>query len=703
LRKKFANAAAVLLAGVLIASLLSLPGFDRFRNLDIDVLHWLESLLLPVGFMATQQNVVVVAIDEKTYATPPFKGLPKVMWTPQIAAVQSALLAADAKVVGWDVILPTSASTYLKDRRFDQPLLKSLAGERKSGRIVLGQAQLGKEPITPHRAFAMMAGGGRNIRNVDINLDDDGVSRSVPLYLELETTGGKTSKVPGLAMELAARFIGQDPVLMDNVVEFNGNRFPLVGRQGMALKFSTALDAIPTYSLADLYQCARDKRTDYFREAFEGKVVILGSVLDIEDRKLSSNRFINRADFSGAPVPCIASAITQFDYVARSTVPAVYLHATAVNNLLNGTALSLPEGIVRFLIRVLLTILVCVVVLLFGPVSATMVISFAGTFWVAASVFAFSHSQLLPILFPLLSMSLAAGSTLWYRFLVVDRDKRFLRKSFANYISPNLVDAIVDAPDGAGVSTRRQECSFVFTDLAGFTSMMERTAPEITHPIINNYIDGLVTILFEHGGTLDKIIGDAVVVMFSAPVEQSNHAQRAIDCALAMDAWARNYAVKINCEGVPFGKTRIGVNSGTVVVGNFGGSKMFDYTAYGDAINTAARLESVNKHLGTNVCISANTVDKSSTFIGRPIGELVLKGKSKGVKVYEPLSPDEMNLPNVLAYLTGYGLMEDGKHQEAIKAFTDAASDFPDDPLIAFHNNRLGHRETGTVVVMTEK
>ena len=204
-----------------------------------------------------------------------------------------------------------------------------------------------------------------------------------------------------------------------------------------------------------------------------------------------------------------------------------------------------------------------------------------------------------------------------YRFIIADKDKRYLRQEFSSYVSPNLVEAIIDSPDRSAVTARQQECSFVFTDLANFTTTVESLDPEVLRTLISEYIDGMVKIVFEHDGTLDKVIGDALCIFFSAPIVQADHAQRAVDCALELDAWSRDYVSRMNEKGILIGKTRIGVNSGQVVVGNFGGSRMFDYTAYGDAVNTAARLESINKQLGTNICVSSKTIEQCKIFVAK--------------------------------------------------------------------------------------
>ena len=383
-------------------------------------------------------------------------------------------------------------------------------------------------------------------------------------------------------------------------------------------------------------------------------------------------------------------------------MPGVYLHATAVNNLIRGDALGLPGGLATMALPLPLAALGALLMLVLAPLRATLGLAAAAGLWCLAATWLFSAAMVLPLIDPLAAMVFAAVATLGFRFIVIDKDKRFLRDAFSSYVSPNLVEAIVNDPRGAAVAARRQECSFIFTDLAGFTTLVEGTDPEVLHPVLNDYIDGMVAIAFKHRGTLDKVVGDALTIIFSAPVEQPDHARRAVECALELHAWARAYAADMNEKGIALGKTRVGVNSGSVVVGNFGGSNLFDYTAHGDAINTAARLESVNKHLGTDVCISGATAEQCPDFVGRSVGKLVLKGKSEGTEVFEPLTAAEMESPAVQAYLAAYRLMAVAD-AEAPEAFDRAAEKFPGDPLIAFHQARLKRGENGDTVVMAEK
>ncbi len=287
-----------------------------------------------------------------------------------------------------------------------------------------------------------------------------------------------------------------------------------------------------------------------------------------------------------------------------------------------------------------------------------------------------------------------------------ERRQRWVRQAFSRYVSPNLVNHIVDNPDSLELGGRRLTCSFVFTDLAGFTSLMEKIDPGEAVALLNRYLDEMIHIAFAHEGTLDRIVGDAVAIMFSAPVHQPDHQKRAYDCALAMQRYATQYALELQAKGIPFGHTRIGVHCGEVIVGNFGGSTIFDYRALGDPVNTAARLESVNKHLGTRVCVSEDVIAGVPSAMVRRVGRLTLKGKTRALLVWQPLNDglehDEQAAAAMPAYDHAYNLMVAGD-PDALDAFEHLARERPQDPLVQLHLRRLRQGESGEVIVMNEK
>lgn len=287
-------------------------------------------------------------------------------------------------------------------------------------------------------------------------------------------------------------------------------------------------------------------------------------------------------------------------------------------------------------------------------------------------------------------------------YLKTERQRKFVENTFSTLISPNLVQFFIDNPAQVRLGGERRDCSFVLTDLAGFTSMVERSDPAELVKVLNEYLEQMTRIAFEHDGTLDSVVGDAVAVMFSAPRVQTDHASRAVACALAMDAYAQDFAERKRAEGIPIGHTRIGVNTGPVVVGNIGGEQHSDYRALGDPINTASRLETVNKHLGTRICVSGTTAEQCANFVGRPVGTLVLVGKSEGVAAFEPLTPEEFASDRVAGYISAFAQLETDR-DGALSAFSALQSVYPDDPLIKMHFDRLSLGETGRTIVMTEK
>jgi adenylate cyclase len=286
-----------------------------------------------------------------------------------------------------------------------------------------------------------------------------------------------------------------------------------------------------------------------------------------------------------------------------------------------------------------------------------------------------------------------------------ERRQRFVKQAFSRYVSPNLVAHIVDHPAELELGGRRQDCSFIFTDLAGFTSLMEKIDPGDAVALLNAYLDEMIAIAFHHHGTLDRIVGDAVAIMFSAPVPQPDHRQRALTCAIAMQRFAARYSDDLKAKGVPFGHTRIGVHTGEVIVGNFGGSTIFDYRALGDPVNTASRLESVNKHLGTRICVSEATLSGCTGVVTRPVGRLVLKGKSQSLMVFQPIH-DGLEIAGAPLddpqYAAAYDLLTQDP-AAAIAAFRQLAEERPTDPLVHLHLHRLQEKQTGDLIVMSEK
>lgn len=388
--------------------------------------------------------------------------------------------------------------------------------------------------------------------------------------------------------------------------------------------------------------------------------------------------------------------------VLGTILPGVEIHAQVLEQLLSGESLVRPAWAPGLELLVLLVgaLMVSAIALRLGALasialSGALVLSVWGAAWWAFA----GPGWLVDPVVPTLTMLVAFVVTSSAHHVRAERRQRWVKQAFSRYVSPNLVNHLVEHPEDLQLSGRRQICSFVFTDLEGFTSLMEAIDPGTAVSMINRYLDGMIAIAFEHQGTLTRIVGDGLAIVFSAPLPQSDHTLRALQCALAMQKFAKAYAEEQNLKDLAFGQTRMGVHAGEVIVGNFGGTTLLDYRALGDPINTAARLEGANRYLGTLVCASQAVLESCPQVNARPIGRLVLKGKKQPIMVFEPLptdcAPDE-------AYRAAFELLRD-QSDAALGAFSSLAAQRPQDGLVAMHLSRLLRGDRGDLIVLEGK
>ncbi len=404
-----------------------------------------------------------------------------------------------------------------------------------------------------------------------------------------------------------------------------------------------------------------------------------------------------------------AQGLMDLRFSALGTViPGVEVHAQVLEQALTDGFLYRPDWAPTLELLALVAggSLVGLLALTTGPVwagsvTALLIAVLGWGGWVAFA----DYRVLLNPLTPGLAVFLAFLLPSLLRHHASERRRRWVSQAFSRYVSPNLVSHIVRHPDELELGGHRRHCSFIFTDLADFTGLMEKIDPAAAVGLLNAYLDGIIAIAFRHQGTLDRIVGDAVAVMFSAPMTQVDHQRRAFECALAMQRFATDFAQRQQAEGLVFGRTRIGVHSGEVIVGNFGGTAMFDYRALGDAVNIAARLEVVNKQLGTWTCVSQATLDGCPGAVARRVGRLVLKGKTECLLVCQPVN-DGLEGPidavRLQAYEAAYTLMA-AESPAALAAFQALAAENAGDPLVRLHLERLTAGALGDMLVMTGK
>jgi adenylate cyclase len=250
----------------------------------------------------------------------------------------------------------------------------------------------------------------------------------------------------------------------------------------------------------------------------------------------------------------------------------------------------------------------------------------------------------------LLAGVLALAVTVAYRFAIADKDKRALRKNFALYLAPALIDKMIASDEPPALGGEIRNVTLFFSDLAGFSSFSESMAPAEVVGLMNEYLSAMTDIIEEHGGFVDKYIGDAIAAVFGAPVEDPEHAIHAVAAALR----CRARLDELNRRGTVFAgrklHQRIGLNSGEALIGNIGSRRRFNYTAMGDVVNLASRLEGANKYFGTSILTSeATVVLTGSTFQWRELDAIRVKGRSQPLKIYEPLTDAAQQNPDEAA------------------------------------------------------
>jgi class 3 adenylate cyclase/CHASE2 domain-containing sensor protein len=323
-------------------------------------------------------------------------------------------------------------------------------------------------------------------------------------------------------------------------------------------------------------------------------------------------------------------------------------------------------------------------------------------FWIFGGIVFFYEGVLLGFIAPTLA---AIGS-----FTVMDsltgrearRQRQFIHGAFASYVSPKLVERLMRDPDRMSFDGERRNMTFLFSDVANFSTMAEGIDSKELPIMLNAYLEGMTEIVMKHDGMVDKFIGDSVFAIFNAPIDLPNHEELAVRCALAMDEFCERFRAEQVAKGIPFGLTRIGVHTGVAVIGNFGSQARFTYTASGDAVNTASRLEALNKHFGTRFCVSAATAEQCKSTEFRPIAAVVVKGKTIAVDVCEPIRKGEYSDDYLERYTVAYAKLASGS-PDAAALFRALGEERPDDPCVALHLKRLAAGEISNKIVMDEK
>jgi adenylate cyclase len=675
-----------LLLGALAAAVAVTESGRFAERAGIDLLLWLRHFVAGPLYKADQSPSAVIVIDEETYGTEPFQGLPQIAWTPQLAAILKAVDGSGAKAVGLDLVYPTTLEPLL--RGYDKPFLLALRSLGRADRLVLGEINSSRQAIRPEAGQIVAAGGDDVVRTLQLVTDYDNVVREGMGSFRLESGGNEGG-------ETVTSFVGE-----------LARRSGAVVPERFLINYNTADKDLPVYSFADLWKCAEAGNAEFFAKAFQGRQVLIGTALDVEDRRIPARQYLENL-YRGPTSRCTeraADAKPFGDTVDRRTVPGVFIHAAALNTLLLGRPLRALGDVPTLLVVGGVVALATVAFLTLSPAAGVAALLAGVALVMGASVLAFLDDLVLPFTIVLAALLVAAGAVYLIRFIEElqarrrsEAAKRELSARFGRYLAPAIIAELEHNPEALRLGGERRRVTVFFSDNVGYTTISEKLqeTPEKLVEIVNAYFTLMVDIIERHGGYVDKFIGDAVMAVWGAPLEEERQEHKAVETALACVAALErfNREIVVGTYGMPRLGARIGINTGYAIVGNMGSPTRLSYTVTGDTVNLASRLEGANKAYDTEIMVGPDVADAvGDDFVLRQLDLLMVKGKKRPVRVYEVIGPTAALGPEAIARVQRYNT---ALAAYGARDFAAAERDFArlaaDDPVAALYLGRCRH------------
>jgi adenylate cyclase len=708
------------LSGLKIA-LLSILAVSVIYYLDPDFLSLLELKTLDLRFLSrgkivTTGEVALVAIDEKSLDELGRWPWPRV----RMAQLLDALVKYEAKVVGFDIVwaepdenselkslsalkqkmnelkltnrdLEKYLSQAIQKADTDRTLADSLA---RSRRAVLGyffhfftkedlpkeKKQLPKDlpPLSTYNwvkyssqaaakvplfeatyaevNIPVIAEAAEGAGYFNIFPDRDGTVRWIPLVIKYQD-----KHYCALSLAVLQKFLNNSPLVL-RLAEFGveeirlGDLFIPTNEEGrMLINYRGPQKTFPHYSATDVIHGRVPVN------AFRGKIVLVGATaMGIYDIR-----------------------VTPFDHV----FPGLEVHANVIDTILKQQFLYRPNWITLFdllaiiVLGLILGIILPKVKALWG---ALIGISLFFAFVLTSNQLFQKQGIWVNQTYPLFNLVLTYLMITGYRYMTEERERKKVRGAFQYYLNASVVEQMLKDPEKLKLGGEKKDLTVLFSDIRGFTSISEHMTPERLVKFLNEYLTKMTDIVFKYDGLLDKYMGDAIMAIWGAPLDQSDHPLRACYTALEMVEELHLLQHKWATEGMPRLNIGIGINAGPMVVGNMGSERRFDYTVMGDSVNLGSRLEGLNKLYGTNIIISEMTYERvQGEILGRELALVRVKGKDQPVKIYELLSRRAKTLPEQKAlaeeFQAALGEYRNRNWETACKIFQSILERYPED------------------------
>ncbi len=543
-----------------------------------------------------------------------------------------------------NVYLPIVLSK--EERNFDEEYLKKIA---YPGEIPV--KLLYKSIIFP---IDEVKSASKGLGNVSILPDEDGIYRRMPLFF-----GVKEYVIPTFVMSY---FLQKDNLQVQKIPLIEGN---------LLLKYSKDKNPFVIFSFLEILEASisKDIEPKIKKEFFKGKTVFIGlTAAGLFDLK---------------PTPI------------SSKTPGVFIHAVAFENLLNKNFISHAPNLLILVMIFLISSIIPYTFLRQTSIKINLLIFLLTALILLLIVIMFFkvslYIQFLPSFMCLIFSSII---TLLYSYATEGKERRFIKRLFAQYMDKKIVDYLISNPESIAPGGQKKTVTVFFADIKGFTTISEKLSPEDTAMILHKVLNSLTEVVIKNAGVIDKYIGDSIMAFWGAPLksdfDELNACNAALECVASINQLNNHFVEK----SLPTINIRIGIHTGAAIVGNIGSDRLFNYTVIGDTVNIASRLESVNKFFKTSIIISEETYSKiPNIFTVRELGIIRVKGRVKPLKIFEILGKRENERAEKLLliekYNAAYSLFRQKRWDEAKKIFQSLLRNYPEDYPSEFYLNLI--------------
>jgi adenylate cyclase len=674
--------------------------FHTFDNQKPDLLSALDNRVADAMFrwrgpVKTTGSVVIIDIDEKS-----LQEIGQWPWPRNIVAqLIRRILAEEPRVIGLDIVFAEQDRT--SPIRYVDELQKIFSIKLPS----LKNSAVDPEIIDHDLALGRAVASGPTVLGYMFQVNDDGLKKphelpfpSCRINVQPETTSFRD-----LALTKAYRGVVNIMDVAQGQSEGFFNVFPDSSGTIRKVPLFMMLDDIPYPSLAlEMFRIGVDRNVFTIHASHQVKASETGLLgisvgqrfIPTDDNgQLSVNfrgpakafpyvsavdilRGQHRFALKNKYVLIGGSASGLYDLVATpfaNLYSGVEVHASIIDNLIAGDPFShdiFTEIGWTYALIIVGGVLLSFILAYGGPLSG----GIGGMLILLAALFGNFHlffldHTLVGVVYPFLSFLLIFLAVSIGNYFYEGREKSFIRMAFGHYVSPRVVNQLIDNPAKLSLKGEQKYLTVFFSDIRGFTTISEQMSSEQLSVFMNEYLTTMSNCIIAHGGTVDKFIGDAIMAIWGAPLDDGDHAVHALQAAMSMMAQLKETRQDYARRGLPVIDIGIGINTGIMSVGNFGSHERFDYTVMGDSVNLASRLESANKEYGTHVIISEFTREElGARFFCRFIDKVRVKGQNEAVNIYEPLvegTPDSALIKEVEIFESAVADYRDQKFDRA--------------------------------------